>query len=80
MAARCLLHQNKLDLFKWWLCSKGYEIQETKGFFEVLRAKKGKETIIIFRQIDKKEHLTVQNKDYRLVRQFISETRGLSNG
>ena len=80
MAERCLLHQNKLDLFKWWLCSNGYEIQETKGCFEVLRAKRGKETIIIFRQLDKKEHLTVQQKDYRTVRRFITETRGLKDG
>ena len=76
MAERCLLHQNKLDLFKWWLTSKGYEIQATKGDYEVLRAKKGKDTVIIFKKDNAKEHLSVQQKDYRLMIQFIRETRG----
>lgn len=75
MAERCLLHQNKLDLFKWWLSSRGYEIQQTKGIYEVLRAKKNKETVIVFRKANAKEHLSVQDKDYRLIRQFLSETR-----
>ena len=61
MAERCLLHQSKLDLFK--------------GIYEVLRAKKDKETVIVFRKAQVKEHLTVQQKDHRLVRQFIRETR-----
>lgn len=74
MAERCLLHQNKLDLLKWWLSSRGYEIQATKGIYEVLRAKKDKDTIIIFRKANAKEHLSVQEKDYRLIRQFIRET------
>lgn len=76
MAERCLLHQNKLDLLKWWLSSKGYEIQPTKGMYEVLRAKNGKDTVIIFKKAGAKEHLSVQEKDYRLIRQFIRETKG----
>lgn len=75
MAERCLLHQNKLDLLKWWLSSRGYEIQATKGIYEVLRAKKDKDTVIIFKKNDTKEHLTVQQKDHGLIRQFIRETR-----
>ena len=75
MAERCLLHQSKIELLKWWLCSNGYELQDTKGFYEVLRARKGKETVIIFRQSDKHEHFTVQQKDYRLIRQFVKETK-----
>lgn len=75
MAERCLLHQNKLDLLKWWLSSRGYEIQATKGIYEVLRAKKDKDTVIIFKKDGAKEHLSVQQKDHRLIRQFIRETR-----
>lgn len=75
MAERCLLHKNKLDLFKWWLSSKGYEIQQPKGTYEVLRAKKDKNTIIIFQKDKAKEHLTVQQKDYSLIRQFIKESK-----
>lgn len=75
MAERCLLHQNKLDLLKWWLSSRGYEIQATKGIYEVLRANKGKDTVIIFKKNGAKEHLSVQQKDHKLIRQFIQETR-----
>ena len=77
MAERCLLHKNKLDLLKWWLSSRGYEIQATKGFYEVLRAKKDKNTVVIFKKDNAKEHLavSVQQKDYRLIRQFIRETK-----
>lgn len=75
MAERCLLHQNKLDLLKWWLSSRGYEIQSTKGIYEVLRAKKDKDTVIIFRKSGSKEHFSVQDKDHKLIRQFIRETR-----
>ena len=77
MAERCLLHQNKLNLLKWWLTSKGYEIQATKGNYEVLRANKDKDTIIIFKKDNAKEHLSVQQKDHRLIRQFITESKGL---
>lgn len=77
MAERCLLHKNKLDLLKWWLSSRGYEIQNTKGIYEVLRASKGKDTVIIFAKDGTKEHLTVQQKDHKLIRQFIRETRTL---
>jgi hypothetical protein len=80
MAERCLLHKNKLDLLKWWLSSRGYEIQATKGIYEVLRAKKDKETIIIYEKDRAKEHLTVQQKDYKLIRQFIRETQHTERG
>lgn len=81
MAERCLLHQNKLDLLKWWLSSRGYEIQATKGIYEVLRANKGKDTVIIFKKDRAKEHLSVQQKDHKLIRQFIRETKGeIHNG
>ena len=75
MAERCLLHKNRLDRFEWWLKAKGYEIQKTKGIYEVLRAKKGKDTVIVFQKIGAKEHLTVQQKDHGLVRQFIKDCR-----
>ena len=80
MAERCLLHKNKLDLLKWWLSSKGYEIQTTKDVYEVLRAKKDKNTIIIYKKDNAKEHLTVQQKDHRLIREFIKETKHLAGG
>ena len=77
MAERCLLHKNKLEHFKWWLSSRGYAIQPVKGMYEVLRAKKDHDTVIVYERNKAKEHLTVQQKDYQLVRQFIQETRDL---
>ena len=73
MAERCLLHKNKLHQFQVWLESKGYTIFPCKGLYEVLRARKGKDTVIIYERNSAKEHLTVQQKDYGLVRQFIRE-------
>lgn len=48
-----------------------------KGCYEVLRAKKSKDTVIVFKKDNAKEHLSVQQKDYRLIRQFIRETKEL---
>ena len=75
MAERCLLHKNKLYMFERWLSSKGYEIQDTKSVSEVLRATKDKETVVIFQKNNAKEHFTVQQKDYLLVRQFIKQAK-----
>ena len=75
MAERCLLHKNKLYQFQVWLESKGYTLQPVKGLYEVLRAKKGKDTVIIYERNSAKEHLTVQQKDHWLVRQFIRESK-----
>ena len=71
-AERCLLHQNKLDLFRWWLSSIGYEIQPTKGNSEVLRAKKENDLIVVFSR-QNAEHLTIQDKDYEFVRRFLKQ-------
>ena len=75
MAERCLLHQSKLEKFREWISLKGYEVIPTKSIYEVLRAKKDKDTVIIYKKSYAKEHLTVQQKDYHLVREFIRETR-----
>ena len=76
MAERCLLHKNKIEPLKIWLTSFGYELHPTKGIYEVLRAKKGNDTIIIFKKDQAKEHLTVQQKDEKLIRKFIIATKG----
>lgn len=73
MADRTLLHINKLPMFTWWLNSLGYEIQQTKGVWEVLRAKKNNDLILVFRKVSAKEHLTIQQKDFGLVKKFIRQ-------
>lgn len=72
MAERCLLHRNKLDLFRWYLESLGYEIQPTKSESEVLRAKNDKDLIVVFTR-QNAEHLTIQDKDYEFVRKFLKQ-------
>lgn len=72
MAERCLLHRNKLDLFRWYLESLSYEIQPTKSESEVLRAKNDKDLIVVFTR-QNAEHLTIQDKDYEFVRKFLKQ-------
>lgn len=80
MANRALLHINKLKDFENWLEKQGYMILPTsKNIYEVLRAKKGKDTVIIYRQGDSKEHLSIMDKDYALVRKFIRESKPKTN-
>lgn len=80
MAIRELLHISKLNDFGKWLEEKGYMILPTsKNPYEVLRAKKDKDTVIIYQKKDSKEHLSVMDKDYSLIRRFINESKKQTN-
>lgn len=80
MAIRELLHISKLNDFEKWLEEKGYMILPTsKNPYEVLRAKKDKDTVIIYQKKDSKEHLSVMDKDYSLIRRFINESKKQTN-
>lgn len=80
MATRALLHISKKEQLEQWLEDKGYMILATRSPYEVIRCEKddetGKDTIIIYQKASAKEHLSVMDKDYKLIRQFISETKG----
>ena len=68
VANRALLHINKLKDFEKWLEKQGYMILPTsKNPYEVLRAKKDKDTVIIYQKGDSKEHLSIMDKDYPLI-------------
>lgn len=72
MANRQTLHFNHLEKFEQWLIEKGYSILPiSQNPYEVLRAKKDKNTIVIYRKSGAKEHLSVMDKDYRLVQEFL---------
>ena len=72
MATRNMLHVSKLKAFELFLVNKGYTIVETsKNPYEVLRAKKDKDTVIIYKKANFKEHLSVMEKDVLLVNEFI---------
>lgn len=80
MAIRALLHMNKLKDFESWLEKQGYMILPTsKNSYEILRAKKDKDTVIIYQKGDSKEHLSIMDKDYALIHKFIMESKPKTN-
>ena len=80
MATRNILHISKLQEFEDFLESKGYMIIATsKNPYEVLRAQKDRDTVIVYKKKDAKEHLSTMDKDYHLVREFIKSQRKQSN-
>ena len=80
MANRALLHINKLIDFEKWLEKQGYKsLPTSKNPYEVLRAKKDKDTVIIYQKCDSKEHLSIMDKDYHLIHKFITESKSKTN-
>ena len=80
MATRNILHVSKLQEFEDFLETKGYMIVATsKNPYEVLRAQKDGDTVVVYKKKDTKEHLSTMDKDYHLVREFIKEKRKQSN-
>lgn len=78
MANRHTLSVKRLDEFKEWLENNGWQVQETKGFYEVLRAvnkEKGTPLIVYKRNNSnsgsKLVHYTVSDKDIRVIKQFL---------
>lgn len=80
MATRNILHISKLQEFEDFLETKGYMIVATsKNPYEVLRAQKDGDTVIVYKKKDAKEHLSTMDKDYHLVREFVKSQRKQSN-
>lgn len=80
MANRHTLHYTHLEDFKRYLQKKGYEIKESKGVYEALRAihENRKHPVIIYRRLDnsngtKLVHLTVMDRDEKIVKGFYKE-------
>ena len=80
MATRALLHISKKEELEEWLENQGYMILATRSPYEVIRCVKddenGKDTVIIYKKASAKEHLSVMDKDYQLIRRFIKESKG----
>lgn len=75
MANRHTLHVNKLEVFKEWLIKDGWEIEEPRGCYEVLRARKQsrRNPLIVYRKADVKEHLSLMDRDSGVVRAFLRD-------
>ena len=54
-------------------------VAKSKNPYEVLRAQKDGDTVIVYQKKDAKEHLSTMDKDYHLVREFIKSQRKQSN-
>jgi len=77
MANRALLHRSKIEDFKSWLQADGWQIEQPKGIYEVVRATKGtRKPLIVYTRDNKgNEHITVQNRDEGVVRAYIRDRR-----
>lgn len=71
MAIRNMLHSGKLEEFKSFLEGKGYLLLPTTNIWEVIRAKKDKELVLVYKPKDAKEHLSIMDKDFYLVQEFL---------
>lgn len=78
MAIRNMLHISHLKAFEEFLEGKGYMIIPPVGVYEVLRAQKPKKDrkpkespVIVYRKKDAKEHLSIMEKDFYLVNEFL---------
>lgn len=78
MANRNTLSVKKIDEFKAWLEKNGWQLQKTKGFYEVLRAvKQGrKHPLIVYYRHDTHKgtelvHYTVLDRDFGVVKAFL---------
>lgn len=72
MAARNLLHINRLEDFKAWLDSQGIEHRPGRGHYEVLQVQVVKPFwCVIYRRDHMPEHLTVPENLRRTITRFI---------
>ena len=76
MANRHTLHISQLADFKKWLEKDGWKIEEPKGIWEVLRARKQgrKNPLIVFQKKDAKEHLSIMDRDSGVVGAFLRDS------
>lgn len=67
---RATLHRNDLLTIETWLKLDGWEVQEPKGSYEVVRAKKEKRWFIAYDR-HRGDHFTVQDNMMGVVAAFL---------
>ena len=76
MADRHTLHFSQLLEFKNWLIKNGWEIKPlSKSGYEVLRAVKEKQWIIVYKKEDAKEHFSLTDNGRRYVGLWLNELK-----
>jgi hypothetical protein len=74
MATRNLLARTHLPAFRAWLAERGWMEQPTKGRYEVGRwTHPTEKPLILFARETATVHVTVQEKDWRVIRAFIRD-------
>ena len=84
MANRHILSPTRLNEFKTYLLSNGYTLNAPKGEYEVLRASKPgrKHPLIVYERLANFTgtkplvHLTVMDRDYNVIRNFLNSKKG----
>lgn len=76
MANRYTLHVSHLPELREWLQAKGYKLLPlSNNPYEVLRARKSKRTVVVYKKLNAKEHLSIMDRDVPLIRIFLDEVR-----
>ena len=77
MANRHTLAITKINAFRDWLIADGWEIQDTKGYYEVLRAKKEgrRHPLVVYERLGAKCHLSVLERDMGVVKAYMRYER-----
>jgi len=77
MAKRSLLRRSNIEDFKAWLQEDGWQIEKTKGIYEVVRATKpNRKPLIAYTRGDKEgERVSVQERDESVVRAYARDRR-----
>jgi hypothetical protein len=74
MADRCYIHYTKLDEFREWLKSKGWNHVPVRGEYEELRVWKKGEIVIFWKRL-RSDHLTSSGTGTILSIQFLKEKK-----
>lgn len=77
MANRHTLAISKLEDFKSWLIADGWKIEETKDYYEALRATKPgrKHPLIVYKRSNAKMHLSLLDRDSGVVGAYLRDRR-----
>lgn len=82
MANRSTLHVDRLEDFKAWLVEDGWDLEDPKGDYEVLRARKPdrKRPLILWRRLSNSgggelTHLTYDDRDSGVIRAFLADMK-----
>lgn len=74
MANRHTLHFKHLDGFKKWLIENDWEIKPlSNSQYEVLRAKRDLEWVIVYKKLDAKEHYSLSDNASKWVNRWLHE-------